>query len=154
MHCGRKHYHYIPSTNLLKRTCELALPCVGAQVKDGSDVMTWTECKRPHNQYETSCEISAHPRECLYSIISLISLSIWPDYQYKYNICSSRQHLHLSINQIKITPSPPTKKSPWKTQHYNRHTIIRSTAHTGEHNKSHWMSSNLFIKKTNPFINQ
>ena len=28
---------------------------VGAQVKDGSLVLICTECKRTHNQYETSC---------------------------------------------------------------------------------------------------
>ena len=35
------------------------------RVKEGSYVVTWTVCKRTHNQYETSCGFGPHPRECL-----------------------------------------------------------------------------------------
>ena len=61
-----------------------SLPCVGTQVKAGSHVVIWTACKRTHNQYETSCGILPHPRECLYASGSISSLSTGPDYQYQW----------------------------------------------------------------------
>ena len=86
----REYMHTYINTHIYKESqvrgfLELASwHCISAQVKDGFHVVIWTTCKRTHNLYETSCGFRLHSRGCLYVSGSIISLSIGPDYQCKY----------------------------------------------------------------------
>ena len=82
--------------------------CVVAQIIYKSHVLSWTACKRTHNQYETSCGFLPHPRECIYDSGSIISLSIGSDYQYQYVIVRIRHRLWTICKSVILLPQEST----------------------------------------------